>query len=253
MADQLWCGDIHTIAGGRTDCSAESCIEKHCHGCEVYSRATITATILWTPESVHVKTLYMNWHKKPRGSYHHGNLRKALIDAALDLIGSKGHRRVHIRRSGPPCRCQPSRALPALQGPRSVGGGRSRARLQGVFRLRITKAWNNGKPDPATAFRRTGEAYLEFARREPAYYSAMFESGLNVSTYPDLRMRRGRSIRYIEGLRWHRTCRHGTGRTTSTCIDGVTSYLGRQPRYRGIVWARRWCRLQATDFGRRTA
>jgi hypothetical protein len=32
-----------------------------------------------------------------------------------------------------------------------------------------------------------GRAYLAFARDNPAYYSAMFESGLNFSDYPDLR------------------------------------------------------------------
>src|SRR3954451_8033387 len=38
----------------------------------------------------HVKAPYMSWGKdEPRG-YHHGNLREALIRAALDLIAKKG-------------------------------------------------------------------------------------------------------------------------------------------------------------------
>ncbi|MBE0702506.1 MAG: TetR/AcrR family transcriptional regulator, partial [Afipia sp.] len=33
----------------------------------------------------------MNWHRGRReGGYHHGNLKEALIQAALDLIAQKG-------------------------------------------------------------------------------------------------------------------------------------------------------------------
>jgi hypothetical protein len=42
--------------------------------------------------SVHVKAIYMNWKYKsggPRG-YHHGNLKEALLRAALELIAQKG-------------------------------------------------------------------------------------------------------------------------------------------------------------------
>src|SRR6202042_611021 len=37
-----------------------------------------------------------------------------------------------------------------------------------------------------TAFERVGKAYLAFARQEPAFYSAMFESGLPVDVNPAL-------------------------------------------------------------------
>ena len=40
------------------------------------------------------------------------------------------------------------------------------------------KAWNDGRPDALTAFRNVGQAYLGFARDEPAYYAAMFEARL---------------------------------------------------------------------------
>ena len=48
-------------------------------------------------------------------------------------------------------------------------------------------AWNDGRPDPFTAFENVGRAYLAFARDEPAYYSAMFEAGLSLDDDPDLR------------------------------------------------------------------
>ena len=37
------------------------------------------------------------------------------------------------------------------------------------------------------ALERLGKAYLDFARKEPAYYSAMFEAGVPLSTNPELR------------------------------------------------------------------
>ena len=42
-----------------------------------------------------------------------------------------------------------------------------------------------------TAFNNVGKAYLAFARAEPAYYAAMFESGLAPDLSPDLRAASG--------------------------------------------------------------
>jgi hypothetical protein len=50
----------------------------------------------------------------------------------------------------------------------------------------LTQAWDDGRPDTVTAFERVGKAYLAFARAEPAFYSAMFESGLPVDLNPTL-------------------------------------------------------------------
>ena len=51
----------------------------------------------------------------------------------------------------------------------------------------VATAWNEGRPDIFTAFNNIGKAYLAFARTEPAYYSAMFEAGLPLDDYADLR------------------------------------------------------------------
>ena len=63
---------------------------------------------------------------------------------------------------------------------------RRAARLRSV-REALKRAWDEGRPDPSTAFDRLGKAYLEFARTEPAYYSAMFEAGIPLDTNPELR------------------------------------------------------------------
>jgi hypothetical protein len=54
------------------------------------------------------------------------------------------------------------------------------------FEAVLTAAWDDGRPDTVTAFERVGKAYLGFAREEPAFYSAMFESGIPADLNPTL-------------------------------------------------------------------
>jgi len=127
----------------------------------------------------------MSWKTGPRG-YHHGNLREALMRAALDLIAEKGPAGftfAEAARSAGVSPAAPYRhfrdrdellASVALQG-------------FGQFEAALTRAWDGGRPDPFTAFERLGRAYLAFARAEPAYYSAMFEAGIPLDTNPELR------------------------------------------------------------------
>jgi AcrR family transcriptional regulator len=46
------------------------------------------------------------------------------------------------------------------------------------FAIVLEQAWDNGRPQLFTPLDRLGKAYLEFARTEPSYYSAMFEAGI---------------------------------------------------------------------------
>src|SRR5262249_42425193 len=62
------------------------------------------------------------------------------------------------------------------------------------FEAVLARAWDSGRPDPFTAFDRVGKAYLQFARSEPAYYSAMFEAGVLPEASPELREAGGRAF-----------------------------------------------------------
>ena len=55
------------------------------------------------------------------------------------------------------------------------------------LQARSRKAWDEGRPEVMAAFDRLGKAYLAFAKREPAYYSAMFEAGVPLDTDRELR------------------------------------------------------------------
>ncbi|MEQ8702200.1 MAG: TetR/AcrR family transcriptional regulator [Bauldia litoralis] len=131
----------------------------------------------------------MSWSKhdggKGRRAYHHGNLREALVKAALDLIGEKGPAGftfAEAARAAGVSPAAPYRHFRDREALLADVAGRGFERLAD----RLDKAWNEGRPDPRTAFKEVGRAYLDFARTEPAYYTAMFETGLPPDLSPDL-------------------------------------------------------------------
>jgi AcrR family transcriptional regulator len=127
----------------------------------------------------------MNWKSGPRG-YHHGNLKEALMRAALDLIAEKGPAGftfAEAARSAGVSAAAPYRHF------RDRDELLASLAVQGFerFETALTQAWDRGRPDPFAAFERLGKAYLAFARAEPAYYSAMFEAGVPPDISPELR------------------------------------------------------------------
>ncbi len=120
-----------------------------------------------------------------RRGYHHGNLREALIQAALMLIAEKGPagftiaeaaRLAHVSSAAPYRHFRDADALLAAVAER----GYER------FAVVLAQAWNDGRPEPLRAFEALGQAYLAFARREPAFYAAMFETHISVDASPTL-------------------------------------------------------------------
>ena len=61
-----------------------------------------------------------------------------------------------------------------------------RCRGSPCFADTLEKAWNNGAGGPLAALIRIGVAYIDFARRQPAFYTAMFEAGIDHGSDPDL-------------------------------------------------------------------
>lgn len=121
-----------------------------------------------------------------RRGYHHGNLREALIRAALDLIAEKGAsgftfadaaRAAGVSSAAPYRHFRDRDALLADVARRGFE----------QFEQVLERAWNGGKPEPFAAFEALGHAYLRFAREEPAYYAAMFEAGLSVDDHAEMR------------------------------------------------------------------
>jgi AcrR family transcriptional regulator len=127
----------------------------------------------------------MNWSKGPRG-YHHGNLKEALMRAALDLIAQKGPGGFTFAEAARWAGVSPAAPYRHFRDRDEL---MMSVALRGFdsFAKALSEAWNDGAPDPFSAFERLGRAYLAFARSEPAYYSAMFESGVPLDADPELR------------------------------------------------------------------
>jgi AcrR family transcriptional regulator len=110
--------------------------------------------------------------RKPRRSYHHGNLRRALLDEALATIRTEGVDGVTLREIG--ARLGVSRT--ALYRHFADKGALLRAvATEGFRELRrqLTTASEEGSRGPA-ASQAMGVAYVRFAVDNPAHYRVMF-------------------------------------------------------------------------------
>jgi AcrR family transcriptional regulator len=111
----------------------------------------------------------------PKTSYHHGDLRCALLDAALDIISEHGPRQLTIREVA-----------------RKVGVSHTApyrhlivAVVKQGFELMhqtMQEAKAAAEPDPLSQFAASGTAYIDFALDHRAYYRVMYSGDLLSST-----------------------------------------------------------------------
>jgi AcrR family transcriptional regulator len=131
----------------------------------------------------------MSWSKQggrsgPRG-YHHGNLKEALIRAALELIAQKGPAGFTFAEAARWAGVSPAAPYRHFRDRDELLIDVARRGFD-QFESVLARAWDAGRPDAFAALDRIGKAYLQFARSEPAYYSAMFEAGIPPEASPEL-------------------------------------------------------------------
>ncbi|WP_022703801.1 TetR/AcrR family transcriptional regulator [Pseudorhodobacter ferrugineus] len=117
--------------------------------------------------------------------YHHGNLRQALVEAALELITEKGPQGFTLSEAAKEAGVTPAAVYRHFNGRDDLIAEGARQGYE-VFGALMEFAYNDGKPSALQAFEATGRAYLAFARKYPGHYQAMFESGLPLHAHPDL-------------------------------------------------------------------
>src|SRR5262249_57501750 len=128
----------------------------------------------------------MGWSRQgPRG-YHHGNLKEALVRAALELIAQKGAAGFTFAEAARSAGVSPAAPYRHFRDRDELLTDVARRGFD-QFETALARAWDDGRPDVLTAFDRMGKAYLQFAKSEPAYYSAMFEAGIPTDSSPELR------------------------------------------------------------------
>ena len=120
-----------------------------------------------------------------RKSYHHGNLRQALVDATAALVEEAGPQSFTLTEAARRAGVSPAAPYRHFKGRDDLLEEVAR---QGFleFAARLETAFDEGRPNPMTAFLRMGQAYLDFARERPGFYMAMFESGISITGNAEL-------------------------------------------------------------------
>ncbi|WP_050525588.1 TetR/AcrR family transcriptional regulator [Pseudorhodobacter aquimaris] len=117
--------------------------------------------------------------------YHHGNLRQALVEAALALITEKGPQGFTLSEAAKRAGVTPAAVYRHFAGRDDLIAEAARQGYE-IFAALMEFAYDNGRPSALAAFEATGRAYLAFARKYPGHYQAMFESGLTLNAHPEL-------------------------------------------------------------------
>jgi AcrR family transcriptional regulator len=114
--------------------------------------------------------------RRPR-SYHHGNLKEVLLEAARKLIEQYGPAGFSLTEAARLAGVSPAAPYRHFRDRDALLAEVARHGFE-RFAARLDMAWNNGTPTPLSAFENVGKAYLAFARDEPASYAVMFETGI---------------------------------------------------------------------------
>ena len=133
---------------------------------------------------------------KKRG-YHHGNLRQALVEAALTLIEEKGPQGFTLSEAAKAAGVTPAAVYRHFQGREDLIVEAAREGYE-MFADLMEYAYASGQPSALASFEAVGRAYLAFARKYPGHYQAMFESGISVNRTPDLAAVAARSGAVLE-------------------------------------------------------
>ena len=114
--------------------------------------------------------------------YHHGNLKQALLEAAIELIAETGPRGFTLREAA-------RRAGVSHNAPyrhfRDRDDLLAAVATDGFDRLTRAMARGSRQASPINRLRRSGLAYVDFALRWPQHFAAMFDAPWRQPDYPE--------------------------------------------------------------------
>ena len=195
----------------------------------------------------------MSWSRQrqppPRG-YHHGNLKEALMRAALELIGEKGPAGFTFAEAARWAGVSPAAPYRHFRDRDELLADVAHARLRAV-RGRAGARLGRRPARSVDGVRAARQGLSAFAHDEPAYYSAMFEAGVPLDAEPGAA--RGGRPRLRGAARRRRAAdRRPAGRQAPAGADDGAAHLGAVARRRRAVRPRRCRPPRAADVGRRS-
>ena len=110
--------------------------------------------------------------RKPRSRYHHGDLRRALLQEAVRTIAEDGVERLTLREAGTRLGVSRTALYRHFSDKASLLAAVARDGFQ-RFRLDLVDAWAVA-PDSHRGLVLMGEAYVRFAVANPGHYRVMF-------------------------------------------------------------------------------
>jgi len=120
-----------------------------------------------------------------RERYHHGNLREALIQAALAMIAERGLAGFAIAELARVVGVSPAAPYRHFRDRNAVIAEVARRGFESLA-TDLTAATAGWPVDPLGALERAAQAHISFARREAAVYAAMFDTGFPSGEHPEL-------------------------------------------------------------------
>lgn len=111
-----------------------------------------------------------------KAAYHHGDLRQALLAAALAILERDGLPGLTLRKVA--AGAGVSHAAPAHHFPNLQALSTALAAIAfDRFTASMARARSRARPDPAAQVRAAGRGYLAFAESNPALFRLMFSAG----------------------------------------------------------------------------
>ncbi|MEM9270898.1 MAG: TetR/AcrR family transcriptional regulator, partial [Pseudomonadota bacterium] len=107
--------------------------------------------------------------EQDRKSYHHGNLRQALVEATLELVVEKGPEGFTLTEAARKAGVSAAAPYRHFKGKDDMIAEAARQGFE-IFADLMEEAYERGQPSAMAAFEATGRAYLAFARKFPGHY-----------------------------------------------------------------------------------
>jgi AcrR family transcriptional regulator len=122
-----------------------------------------------------------------QGSYHHGDLRRALLDAALSLVEREGATGVSLRAVARKAGVSPAAPYRHFSGKEGLLAAVSEEGFRAMADS-MMDARAQHRDIPLAGFRAVGLAYVRFAASHPSHFRVMFGPDVSdKSAHPDLR------------------------------------------------------------------